>query len=257
MAVDLTTQVELVNTQTSTTHASARLYATDMQLGERIESLLTERGWSQAQLARRIGVSQQTIWKLVNGTSSTTKHLRSIARELDTSEEYLLGETDDPAPAASPHDRQLEWRDPSSHPAAAIENEVMLPQLEIGYSMGGGSVFADYAQTAMIPFPREWIRPMIRGTFSDLFVARGDGDSMMPTLLDGDVVIIDTSQKTITQQDRLWCLSYGDLGMIKRVRVQPDGGILIISDNPAVENFTAYDQEVHTIGRVIWIGRRV
>jgi phage repressor protein C with HTH and peptisase S24 domain len=229
-----------------------------MGLGDRIEERLNAKGWSQGELARRIGVSQPTIWKLVSGTAQTTKHLRSIARELDTSEEYLLGETDDPAPLPSLHDRQQDWRDPSSLPAVAvIENEVMLPQLEIGYSMGGGSVFEDYAQTAMIPFPREWIRPMIRGTFSDLFVARGDGDSMMPTLLDGDVVIIDTSQKTITQQDRLWCLSYGDLGMIKRVRVQPDGGVLVISDNPAVENFTAYDGEVQTIGRVIWIGRRV
>jgi len=33
--------------------------------------------------------------------------------------------------------------------------------------------------------------------------------------------------------------------------------VLIISDNPAVENYTAYDGEVSTIGRVIWIGRRV
>jgi phage repressor protein C with HTH and peptisase S24 domain len=80
---------------------------------------------------------------------------------------------------------------------------------------------------------------------------------MMPTILDSDVVIIDTAQKSIVKQDRLWCLNYGELGMIKRVRMQPDGGALIISDNPAVENFTAYDGEVQAIGRVIWIGRRV
>jgi len=118
-------------------------------------------------------------------------------------------------------------------------------------------VFEEYAQTALIPFPREWLRPLIGGTFGDLFVARGEGDSMMPTILDSDVVIIDTAQKTIVKQDRLWCLNYGELGMIKRVRMQPDGGALIISDSPAVENFTAYDGEVQTIGRVIWIGRRV
>lgn len=171
---------------------------------------------------------------------------------MQTTPEYLLGETDDPSPALGEH--KGKWL---GAPVEQTENAVMIPQLEIGYSMGGGSVFADYTQTAMVPFPREWLRPMIGGTFSDLFVARGEGDSMMPTLLDGDLCIIDTAQKTIRKQDRLWCLSYGDLGMIKRVRLQPDGGALVISDNPAVENFTAYDSEMHTIGRVIWIGRRV
>lgn len=223
-----------------------------MGLGERIEERLESKGWSQAELARRINVSQPTIWKLVSGAAQTSKHLREIARHLDTTEEYLLGETDDPAAKLGEH--LAPWRGPEGQPH---ENAVMIPQLEIGYSMGGGSVFADYTQTAMVPFPREWLRPMIGGTFADLFVARGEGDSMMPTLLDGDLCIIDTAQKTIRQQDRLWCLSYGDLGMIKRVRLQPDGGALVISDNPAVENFTAYDSEMHTIGRVIWIGRRV
>lgn len=246
------TQVNNVNTHSFEGGTKTRGYCPRMGLGERIDERLQERGWSQGELARRIGVSQPTIWKLVSGNAQTSKHLREIARQLGTTEEYLLGETDDPSPKLG--EQQLAWRGP---PAEIAEATVMIPQLDIGYSMGGGSVFTDYAQTAMIPFPREWLRPLIGGTFGELFVARGEGDSMMPTILDGDIVIVDTAQKTIVKQDRLWCLSYGDLGMIKRVRVQPDGGALIISDNPAVENFTAYDQEVHTIGRVIWIGRRV
>lgn len=186
------------------------------------------------------------------GETRSPRNLRELARAIQTTPEYLLGETDDPTPQLG--EKRLEWRGP---PSELPDGTVMIPQLDIGYSMGGGSVFEEYAQTAMVPFPREWLRPMIGGTFSDLFVARGEGDSMMPTLLDSDFVIIDTAQKTIVKQDRLWCLNYGDLGMIKRVRMQPDGGALIISDNPAVENFTAYDGEVQAIGRVIWIGRRV
>jgi len=223
-----------------------------MVMGERIDALLADKGWSQAELARRIDVKSTTIWKLVSGATQTSRHLRDIARHLDTTEEYLLGETDDPSPPA--HSSRLLVAHTSSE---LPDSTVMIPQLDIGYSMGGGTVFEEYAQTALIPFPREWLRPLIGGTFGDLFVARGEGDSMMPTILDSDVVIIDTAQKTITKQDRLWCLNYGELGMIKRVRMQPDGGALIISDNPAVENFTAYDGEVQAIGRVIWIGRRV
>lgn len=223
-----------------------------MTVGQRIQERIDATGISQAAIARAIGVSPQAVSKMVRGDTHQPQRLYQLARALKTTPEYLLGETDDPAPKLG--EQQLTWRGPDSE---APEGTVLIPQLDIGFSMGGGTVFEDYAQTALIPFPREWLRPMIGGTFGDLFVARGEGDSMMPTILDGDVVIIDTAQKTILKQDRLWCLSYGDLGMIKRVRVQPDGGILVISDNPAVENYTAYDGEVHTIGRVIWIGRRV
>lgn len=199
-----------------------------------------------------VGIGQSSVNRIELGETRAPRNLRKIAKAINTTEEYLLGETDDPSPALG--EKQLAWRGP---PSDVPDSTVMIPQLDIGYSMGGGTVFEEYAQTALIPFPREWLRPLIGGTFGDLFVARGEGDSMMPTILDSDIVIIDTAQKTIVKQDRLWCLSYGELGMIKRVRVQPDGGVLIISDNPAVENYTAYDGEVSTIGRVIWIGRRV
>src|SRR3546814_3368344 len=40
---------------------------------------------------------------------------------------------------------------------------------------------------------REWLRSFARGSLQDLIVARGEGDSMTPTLLDGDIVLIDTA----------------------------------------------------------------
>lgn len=228
-----------------------------MDLGERIEHRLAQLGWSQAELARRVGVKSTTIWKLVNGESSGSKHLHVIAKHLATSPEYLTGETDNPDSDILSDRRLADRAESSPQDAAAQLNSVLIPQLEIGYSMGGGSVFQDYVESAQIPFPRDWLAPMIRGSFAELFVARGDGDSMVPTLLDGDLVLVDTAQKTIQQQDRLWCLSYGDLGMIKRVRILPDGSAQINSDNPAVTPITAHDDEMHVIGRVIWIARRV
>lgn len=139
---------------------------------------------------------------------------------------------------------------------APVSPTVLIPEIDIGYSMGGGLVIQDHAEAVAVPFPRNWLRPLIKGSFEQLFIARGEGDSMQPTLLDGDIVIIDTAQNAINSQDRLWCLTYGDLGMIKRIRTLPDGGIDVISDNPAVRPFKAYDGEVQVIGRVVWIGRK-
>ena len=88
-------------------------------------------------------------------------------------------------------------------------------------------------------------------------IARGDGDSMMPTILDQDLVIIDTAQTTPRQQDRIWALSYGGLGMIKRLRQLPDGTLQINSDNKDVTPIIASDGEASIVGRIVGIVRKV
>jgi transcriptional regulator with XRE-family HTH domain len=67
---------------------------------ERFRSLLAERGISQAELGRRVGIAQATVNKLATGGAYGTKHIHLIARTLRTSPAYLMGETDDPAPDA-------------------------------------------------------------------------------------------------------------------------------------------------------------
>lgn len=59
-------------------------------------------GLGQAELARRIGVSQPTIYRVVHGEVYGTTHLHKIARELGTTPAYLVGETDDPDANAPP-----------------------------------------------------------------------------------------------------------------------------------------------------------
>jgi phage repressor protein C with HTH and peptisase S24 domain len=161
-----------------------------MSMGERIEERLRALDISQAELARRVGVKQPTINALIRGGSTGSKHLHRIAAELETSPAWLAGETDDPTPIAPR---------PSTIEALAEELDLtILPQLDIGYAMGGGaSVVERYEQTGVVPFSRAWLRTMAGGQFSDLFVARGEGDSMEPTLKDGDVVLIDTAQRVI------------------------------------------------------------
>lgn len=216
---------------------------------QRVRERMEEMGFSQSSLAQLIGISQASIAKITRGESFGSKHLHKIARELQTTPAYLTGETDDPSEGALPV--------PTAQSIAAQLGSVLIPQLDIGFSMGGGSVFEDYVQQAEVAMPQDWLRPLIKGRFDELFIARGEGDSMMPTLMDGDLVVVDTAQRQINKQDRLWCLSYGDLGMIKRVRKLPTGGYEIMSDNPTVTSITAYDDEMHVVGRVVWVGRRV
>lgn len=73
-----------------------------MIVGERILKRLSVLGFSQAELARRIGVRQSTINGLTRGEQRSSTHLHRIAVELKTTPAYLLGETDDPSLDAPP-----------------------------------------------------------------------------------------------------------------------------------------------------------
>jgi phage repressor protein C with HTH and peptisase S24 domain len=109
----------------------------------------------------------------------------------------------------------------------------------------------------MVPFRQDWLDRLVRGFKADVFLTRGQGDSMMPTILDDDDVLVNRADNVIRQQDRIWALGYGELGMIKRVRRLPSGQFQLNSDNPAVSAIEATDDELFVVGRVVWIGRRV
>lgn len=63
---------------------------------------MQERGFSQSELARRVGISQSAVHKLVKGNAYGSVHLHRIARELGTTAAYLSGEIEDPAEGAPP-----------------------------------------------------------------------------------------------------------------------------------------------------------
>lgn len=79
----------------------------DMIIGERVLERMRAADLSQAELARRVGVAQPTIFKLIHSSKKGSAHLHKIARELGTTPAYLSGETDDPAPDALPPVRHV------------------------------------------------------------------------------------------------------------------------------------------------------
>lgn len=67
-----------------------------MIVGDRITKRMDALGISQGELARRVGIKQPSIYALININKHGSVHIHKIARELETTAEYLMGETDDP-----------------------------------------------------------------------------------------------------------------------------------------------------------------
>lgn len=216
-----------------------------MIIAERLQTALDRKGMSQSALARAAGISPNMINKLANGRSKATAHIYEIARALDVSPSYLAGESDEFGAALT--NCPLPVRDPDS---------VELAEIDLAFGMG--ATFLDVPiKTQKAQFSRRWLRNFTDSPPDKLFFAHGTGDSMMPTINDRDMLLIDASDLSIRMADQMWAISYCGLGMIKRLRYGKDGGVRIMSDNPSVREDTAYDGELHLIGRVVAIIRRV
>jgi phage repressor protein C with HTH and peptisase S24 domain len=215
-------------------------------LGERLSARMSELGLSQNELARRVGVSQQTIWKLVSGESTNSRFLHKIARELETTVEQLTGEK------SIVSDRRIGFRGFEIEPA----EDVQLDEIDVAYGMGG-SFIETAISVRKVSFSREWLRHFTDSAPEHLFSAKGIGESMYPTIHTSDVVLVDRSQNTPRMADQIWACVYGEVGMIKRLRPLPNGGIEILSDNSSVPPKTAFDGELHIIGRVVAVVRKM
>ncbi len=218
-----------------------------MIIGERIEELLVAKGWSQAELARRIGVSQQSVWKLVSGNAQSSKYLNKIAQLLETTPAYLSGEADVADEGYVPL--------PSTEDVAVELGLVPVREIDLRYGMGATDLDVPVTTTVR-HFSKEWIRTYTSASPDDLFFAQGVGDSMAPTIQDSDLLLIDASQKSVFMADKIWACAYGNSGMIKRLRQMPDGSVKILSDNQNVPPELAYDGELHVLGRVVAIIRK-
>jgi phage repressor protein C with HTH and peptisase S24 domain len=216
--------------------------------GSRLEKLLEAKNLSQSKLARRVGVSATTIWKLVNEPGAQgSKHLHKIARELETTPEYLLGETNDPSPGARAEPIDA---DPD-------DDTVEVNALDVSYGMGGTYIDDNTVEIDKVKFSRSWLRNFTEAPPEMLFVAQGIGDSMWPTIHDTDIVLVDRTETVVRMVDKIWAMSFGEIGMIKRLRPKPDGTMVIVSDNPNVSDDRATDGELFIVGRVAAIVRKV
>lgn len=138
---------------------------------------------------------------------------------------------------------------------------VYLRKVDIRFAMGDGSAIDQYPSTSLVPFNLGWIQGVSRAPIDRLFIASGVGNSMEPTILKDDELLIDTTETRVGLGDLIWALEYAGAGYIKRLRpVKRDGQrkILILSDNDAVPPEEADPEDIHIVGKVAGlVGRKL
>lgn len=210
-----------------------------MELMNRVRAILTERDMSQASFARKIEVSPQVLsgW-IVGRRSPSIKDLAKMSEVLSVSPSFLLcGRDDDPA-----------------HQTLIDDDGVIIPMLDVVGSCGNGMQPATATVVQLIKVNHQWInRYCGNANHSALNIIGVTGDSMMPTLADGDFVVIDTSA-TRAYTDSMFAFMLDQDLFVKRFMRQ-GRNLKIISDNPRYDSYilTPADMEhgFRVLGRVV------
>ncbi len=215
-------------------------------------------GKSQRGFAELVGVSKNTQLAYEGGGSPITLDYLSRSADHGVDVVYVATGTRASEPVyAKAEDvrRVLRGEAPIAQGGSADLDLVPVAEIDLAYGMGG--TYADIGvETQVLHFPRAWLESITRTPPSELTFARGKGDSMQPTLQDGDIVLIDRSIRSIREQDAIWALTIGDIAMIKRVRVKGER-VSILSDNDRIPADDVHHEEINVVGRVVFIGRRI
>ncbi len=133
-----------------------------------------------------------------------------------------------------------------------------VPRFALGASAGPGAFAEDEAALGQIGFDPAWIRGLGVSS-SGLSMIRVKGDSMVPTLGDGDDIMVDRRDGAERVRDGIYVLRMDDALIVKRLAPNPaTRRCTIKSDNPAYPDWPDCDPSaIDIIGRVVWAGRRL
>ncbi|MCO6361592.1 LexA family transcriptional regulator [Paracoccus sp. 08] len=219
-------------------------------LADRLRARASQLGLAPAHVAELAGVNRSFVYDILRGRSARPglDRLAGIARVLKVDRDWLIhgiGEVEGASPFVENPDDTF----------VAIAHATPRP------SMGGGAVVTDDSDTPgrAYHFRRSWIRHNLKSTPSQLRIMHVQGDSMAPTLLSGDTVLVDMTRRA-PNPPGIFVLDDG-MGLVaKRLEHIPNSdppGVRIISDNPHYSPYERTSEEVNIIGRVRWYGREI
>ena len=149
---------------------------------------------------------------------------------------------------------------PAAMPAPADDDSelTVVPRFAIGASAGPGSTPDDERTTGEFAFGKRYMRDLTANP-GEVSAIKVSGDSMAPTLGDGDDIMVDMGDGAERLRDGIYVLRFDDALNVKRVARNPvDRSLTIKSDNPAWPTWENVDPaRIDIIGRVIWAGRRI
>lgn len=220
-----------------------------------LETLIQERREDYASLSRLIGRNPAYIQQFIKrGVPRKLDEAdrATLARYFGVDEEMLGGP---PAPLSA---RIVAVGVGAGAAARRGADFVAVPRLAVRASAGPGALATEEATRGRFAFDPGWLRGLTAGGPAALSLIRVEGDSMSPTLEDGDDILVDGGDGADRLRDGIYVLRMDDALLVKRLQLNPIARrVTIASDNAAYPPLPDCDPaRIHIVGRVVWGGRR-
>ena len=222
-----------------------------MSFSELLKQCRKKQGISQAELASKLGVTQQAVGKWESGKSSPDPStVARIAELLNTTADYLLGLYRPVSNVSAPEERFF-----GSYSESLIP---VIGTVKAGY--GALAFEEDYGQEyARVKDPSNYFYLVVRGDSMEPRIQDGDLALVhkQDTLENGDLALINLAQTDVVSGG-IYAVGVDDSVLVKRLDKRP-GKIVLVSDNRdayAPQELDMTDEIVRdslrVIGRVLW-----
>ena len=196
-----------------------------MSFAERLSSLMSRAGLTTSSLARKVGVSRQSVAFWLSGRNNPSEQTcENLGKLFGVNPIWLRTGNDDVR--LQPVVETEENNEDSGY--------IFVPEYELEFSCGGGNE------------PPTWVETSGGAAYKpDFFRKRhinakrckrvkADGDSMEPLICDGDsVLFVEMKEGEPIRDGRVYAMSYGGTLKIKRLYRRANGDLIIRSDNSA------------------------
>ena len=201
---------------------------------QRLLALSQERRVSLSGLSRLIGKNESYLQQFVR---------KGSPRKLEERDRGVLArffgvpETDLGGPQEK---RGAEWVD--------------ITRLALRASAGPGAMVEREGAIGSFRFSPRWLRD--QGLQADRLSAIAvSGDSMEPTLRDGDEILVDHTRKDV--RDGIYVVRLDGALLVKRLDTRGSRRLTLRSDNPAYPPIDCDPEHLEVIGRVVWKSGRL
>ena len=200
-----------------------------MFLKSNIDYLLEKHKTNPNELSEKHGIPQSTIFRIQNGLTENPRQstLKAISEwsgvdvgDLLTKDLRMLG--------LIPNLTRIDEWDSNT---PLDEDEVEIPFFkDFGFACGSGSISEAMAnETRKLRMAKSTLRNLTVEK-NNAIAATASGDSMSPTIKDGDTIYVDLGRKTI-KDGKIFAVCIGGLFYCKRLYNLPFGGVRVVSDN--------------------------
>jgi phage repressor protein C with HTH and peptisase S24 domain len=220
----------------------------------RLQAILKH--WPSAdRLARATGVSPSAFRKWLRGEAEPSRERLVALANASGVPVGWLANGDGPEPRFQRGTTTARARGIAVPLEAGLDRQdfVVLPKRPEAAAAGTEAPPAPDA-TEFIAFRRDWVRSHLGIEPSQLIVETALGESMEPSIQNGDLLLVDTTD-TRYHSFGVYVIEIAGERLVKRMQPRLDGSLTLISDNPAYEaEHVPQDQTdtVRIVGRVLW-----